>query len=1175
MMFFVNENYSAWAVVDPQRIEAIAFNENIEVKWDAAIPTAAVPTDIAGYYLTREAGGSGVFEEWPPNPNLISYWKFDGINTGARDFGKNVNSTPSTTLTPNDFTDAVIVNGINFGGSKYIIAGTDSDYNFNAGSSFTISFWIQHDGGLSSAEVILAKTTDILGEEGYAITYNNLNRKIGFGLIDTTKHYVLTAPNTVRNEPTHIAITYSGNSNLNGVKIYVDGSLHVQGPNESIGTITNSENLVIGAESDGHRPATVILDDLRIYSEALSEAEIQEIMTLSVDPLIISITDDNVLPGVSYCYKVFSVGNDGQSLAGTLTPACPVPGGNLPASLSSPPSWTMDPVSGLMVISWNIPQPQPSSYYITRMVNGQDSYFEERPFSLQPVSYWKFDGDGNNLFDFGINQNYLDDNGFVFTNDVGKTAGAVNFNGATYLTTGNEYPYDFYGPVAQDRDFSIAFWIKPTTGTSSASTVLAKTTNILLGGKGFAVTYNDLNQKIGFEFLDGSSQYLVLTGKDAVPHGVWTHVAITYSGNQNRDGVRIFINAGTNPLQGTSAGFSQLLTLNNDNLAIGAESDGGRPFTGLIDDLRIYDKELSFNEIQTLYNGGNSFTVSSSGWQDPETVPNSQASSYQYRIYPVNDFGQSVSSPSAGPTSIVFRNAPFEVEHGGIITLTHPNANTNDFVKEKVIVQVSREASGSPPLSIVLMETGRDSGEFDNHRALLIFSLSESDASVPVLHVSPSGTPAVDTVKAVYQTLTPATATVRQSGGSFTPSGTLAPTQKIDCVSPPPPGPTDNDIICPEWENTGEIRIPVQVSSGTHYYTIPSSVDPITPDPSVEDVYVEIDYMVGHRPDPAVISALEAVFKNQGINLHLFVDEELPFHYDRMNWSFDVTDPDIVGYHQIKKSYFGTPQERSGTQEIIDANILAKRQFFHYSIFGHKFYGDLTTSGISEVGGNDFMVTLGALLDSTGSPDHQVGTLMHEFGHNLNLKDGGGDDVGCKPNYFSVMSYSRQFSELIPERPLDYSRWGIGEVPNIVEISIDEDLGIGSAETGSRGLRTVIGYYDDLVSPPLELTPFVHMTNIPADVDRGGVLGTANINVHRIFDIGCIQTLKTTLYSHDDWGNLDYNFADSSYFSTGASVSDSDPTTHERMDGDNVKGIRLLHLKMLRDSVTDLPFGGN
>ena len=48
---------------------------------------------------------------------------------------------------------------------------------------------------------------------------------------------------------------------------------------------------------------------------------------------------------------------------------------------------------------------------------------------------------------------------------------------------------------------------------------------------------------------------------------------------------------------------------------------------------------------------------------------------------------------------------------------------------------------------------------------------------------------------------------------------------------------------------------------------------------------------------------------------------------------------------------------------------------------------------------------------------------MHEFGHLLGFDHGGNDGINCKPNYRSVMNYSRQFAgSPILNRRLDYSR---------------------------------------------------------------------------------------------------------------------------------------------------------
>ena len=85
------------------------------------------------------------------------------------------------------------------------------------------------------------------------------------------------------------------------------------------------------------------------------------------------------------------------------------------------------------------------------------------------------------------------------------------------------------------------------------------------------------------------------------------------------------------------------------------------------------------------------------------------------------------------------------------------------------------------------------------------------------------------------------------------------------------------------------------------------------------------------------------------------------------------------------------------------------------------------------IGGSDFVVSLGGfastlvggVIHNRGTIDQQAGTLMHELGHNLGFRHGGGDNVNCKPNYLSVMSYSSQFSNIIAGRRLDYSRGGV------------------------------------------------------------------------------------------------------------------------------------------------------
>jgi len=90
-----------------------------------------------------------------------------------------------------------------------------------------------------------------------------------------------------------------------------------------------------------------------------------------------------------------------------------------------------------------------------------------------------------------------------------------------------------------------------------------------------------------------------------------------------------------------------------------------------------------------------------------------------------------------------------------------------------------------------------------------------------------------------------------------------------------------------------------------------------------------------------------------------------------------------------------------------------------------------STSGVSDIGGGDSLITLG-LWGAAGQTDPvQAGTLMHELGHSLGLTHGGlyYDTQGsyiptlepnCKPNYQSVMSYQFQV-DLLDNGVADYS----------------------------------------------------------------------------------------------------------------------------------------------------------
>lgn len=285
--------------------------------------------------------------------------------------------------------------------------------------------------------------------------------------------------------------------------------------------------------------------------------------------------------------------------------------------------------------------------------------------------------------------------------------------------------------------------------------------------------------------------------------------------------------------------------------------------------------------------------------------------------------------------------------------------------------------------------------------------------------------------------------------------------------------------------------------------------------PNHKDIFMEIDYMQYHAPRSGVVSAVVTAFANapvpnpdniNGINLRVIVNEQIPHQNSIQMWT---------GFDSLKDTYFGTPTERANSN-----TMTAKDNVYHYAVFAHQYNG-LSSSGIAELPGDDLVVSLGAPGWGTynghtvGSVDQQQGTLMHEFGHNLGLRHGGNVDENCKPNYLSVMSYSRQFSDYVSNRPLDYSRSVLAQLN---EPSLSEPAGVSPASSPS-GISTVYGPNSALISQPLSSS--TNPINWDRDTNPAETGIAANIN-NLGSGTGCTSTANGLIYGYNDWGNLKY-----------------------------------------------------
>ena len=341
-------------------------------------------------------------------------------------------------------------------------------------------------------------------------------------------------------------------------------------------------------------------------------------------------------------------------------------------------------------------------------------------------------------------------------------------------------------------------------------------------------------------------------------------------------------------------------------------------------------------------------------------------------------------------------------------------------------------------------------------------------------------------------------------------------------INPPNnPPPTTGDGLCNSWETQSGLRISYGGQTYKYLCVGFGGTDPVCPSTTKKDIYVEYDWFDGHQPSAQALTNVRLAFDKMNINLHLEEGADTTFH--RMN--VDTTNPPnppMAGnqtppntsseFNDIKRYFFGTPGDRVG------ANYLtAKRQAFHYALFGHFIQENNALSGRAEMPGNDLFIAMSS-FGSSPTINQTAGTFMHELGHNLGLDHGGpsvmgaGSTIDCKPNYVSVMSSSRMTPDLMGSGwELNYSN--VANTLNEGSLSESESLGLAGKTLvhGNNAGNTMV-------------TP-VNQAGINWDNVSPFPAPPYSMDANYINAIGCnLNTPQENYNSYDDWNNLNFKF---------------------------------------------------
>jgi RHS repeat-associated protein len=215
-----------------------------------------------------------------------------------------------------------------------------------------------------------------------------------------------------------------------------------------------------------------------------------------------------------------------------------------------------------------------------------------RATSATPIGNWKFDeGSGTTAIDTGseahngtINGAAAWINGRYFDSNTQPSDYALQFNGTnTYVGV-----TDAFDPTA----YTVAAWVKPTTVNRN---IFVRTD---ANGPTASFSHNIYVNSIGqfcANTYDGVSKTVCGTTVVNTAAPRWYHVATTAS---NSGQLKLYVNG---IQEGTPGNIGPLLWIGGDRYYIGSNRNGLGYFQGAMDDVRLYNSELSPADILALY----------------------------------------------------------------------------------------------------------------------------------------------------------------------------------------------------------------------------------------------------------------------------------------------------------------------------------------------------------------------------------------------------------------------------------------------------------------------------------------------------------------------------------------------------------------------------------------------
>lgn len=220
-----------------------------------------------------------------------------------------------------------------------------------------------------------------------------------------------------------------------------------------------------------------------------------------------------------------------------------------------------------------------------------------------PDGQWKFnEGIGGIAYDtMGINNGSITGATYI----VGKVGSALSFNGIA-----NKVVVPSNGSIISNKSgLTWMMWINPKAISTGRN-------NLLWADADSGIFYTDLTDRKLYTYMSnyaGNTNYFASTG--SLNYYNWNHIAMTFDGTTSTNNVKVYINGNLDVTKNLAAGSTKVTSSFN----LGIDYPGGPgnfPYSGLMDDVRIYDIALSQNQINEIYNNGSGTELISNDGQN-------------------------------------------------------------------------------------------------------------------------------------------------------------------------------------------------------------------------------------------------------------------------------------------------------------------------------------------------------------------------------------------------------------------------------------------------------------------------------------------------------------------------------------------------------------------------------